>query len=41
MVNTGIPLLDSVLEMFPWDKSEEYEKIVLNLFLPRQAHRLP
>ncbi len=26
-MKTGIPLLDSVIEMFPWDKSEEYEKI--------------
>ena len=27
MVKTGIPIIDSVIETFPWDKSEEYEKL--------------
>jgi len=26
-MNTGIPIIDSVLEIFPWDNSEEYKKI--------------
>ncbi len=26
-MNIGIPIIDSVLEIFPWDNSEEYKKI--------------
>lgn len=26
-METGIPLLDRVIEIFPWDKSEEYKKL--------------
>ncbi len=27
-MNIGIPIIDSVLEIFPWDNSEEYKKII-------------
>ncbi|NUM36360.1 MAG: hypothetical protein HUU50_17610 [Candidatus Brocadiae bacterium] len=27
-MNTGIPIIDSVLEIFPWNNSEEYKKII-------------